>query len=96
MITLYSDFRSQVPDAMAKKMNPSAFGVEVSPIDVRDADEIERALTIFARSSNSGLVPASGLSISPTGADGLHSLTFCSRIGAPCRRRFIALGVPRL
>jgi hypothetical protein len=54
MITLYSDFRSQVPDAMAKKMNPSAFGVEVSPIDVRDADEIERAVTIFARSSNSG------------------------------------------
>ena len=31
-------------------------GVEVSPIDVRDAAEIERALTAFARSSNGGLI----------------------------------------
>jgi putative ABC transport system substrate-binding protein len=35
-------------------------GVEVSPIDVRAAGEIERAVTDFARSSNGGLiVPAS-------------------------------------
>ena len=35
-------------------------GVEVSPIDARDATEIERAVTDFARSPNGGLiVPAS-------------------------------------
>jgi putative ABC transport system substrate-binding protein len=31
-------------------------GVEVSPIDARDADEIERAVTEFARRSNGGLI----------------------------------------
>ena len=36
------------------------FKVELSPIDVREADEIERALIAFAREPNSGLiVPAS-------------------------------------
>jgi putative tryptophan/tyrosine transport system substrate-binding protein len=30
--------------------------IEVSPIDARDADEIERALTAFARGSNGGLI----------------------------------------
>jgi putative ABC transport system substrate-binding protein len=29
-----------------------SFGVEVRPVDARDADEIERAVTAFARSSN--------------------------------------------
>jgi ABC-type uncharacterized transport system substrate-binding protein len=39
-------------------------GVEVSPVDVRDAGEIERAVVAFARSPNGGLiVPASGLVI---------------------------------
>ncbi len=37
-------------------------GMEVSPIDVRDVSEIERAITEFARSSNGGLIlVASGL-----------------------------------
>src|SRR4029450_4895623 len=31
-------------------------GVELSPVDVRDAGEIERALTEFARGSNGGLI----------------------------------------
>jgi ABC-type uncharacterized transport system substrate-binding protein len=31
-------------------------GVEVSPVNVRDADEIERAITDFARSANAGLI----------------------------------------
>ena len=31
-------------------------GVEVSPINLRDAGEIERAVTAFARSSNGGLI----------------------------------------
>jgi putative ABC transport system substrate-binding protein len=33
-----------------------AFGVEVSPVDVRDAGEIERTITAFARSKNGGLI----------------------------------------
>ena len=40
---------------------PSA-GVELSPINMRDAGEIERAVAAFARNANAGLiVPASGL-----------------------------------
>jgi putative tryptophan/tyrosine transport system substrate-binding protein len=39
----------------------SSVGVEVSPVNVRDAPEIERVVTAFARSSNGGLiVTASG------------------------------------
>ena len=39
-----------------------SFGVEVSPINVRDAPEIERAVAAFARSASGGLiVTASGL-----------------------------------
>jgi putative tryptophan/tyrosine transport system substrate-binding protein len=33
-----------------------SLGVEVSPIDVRDAGEIKRAVTAFPRSSNDGLI----------------------------------------
>ena len=33
-----------------------SFGMEASPINVRDAGEIERAITAFARSSNGGVV----------------------------------------
>ena len=34
----------------------SSVGVEVSPVNVRDAAEIERAVTAFARSPNGGLI----------------------------------------
>ena len=34
-------------------------GMEVSPVNVRDANEIERAVTAFARSSNGGLIVTS-------------------------------------
>jgi len=33
-----------------------SFGVELSPVSVRDADEIERAVAAFARSANGGLI----------------------------------------
>ena len=33
-----------------------SLGIEVSPVNVRDAGEIERAVTAFARSSNGGLI----------------------------------------
>ena len=41
--------------AAIQSVAPS-FGVELSPVDVRDAGEIERAVTAFARSSNGGLI----------------------------------------
>lgn len=34
----------------------SSFGVEVSPIGLRDASEIERGISAFARSANGGLI----------------------------------------
>ena len=41
-----------------------SFGVEVSPVDVRDAGEIERAVAAFARGPNGGLiVTASALAV---------------------------------
>ena len=41
----------------------SSVGIEVSPVNVRDAGEIERSVTAFARGSNGGLiVTASALS----------------------------------
>jgi putative ABC transport system substrate-binding protein len=33
-----------------------SFGVELTPVNVRDAGEIERAISAFARSSNGGLI----------------------------------------
>jgi putative ABC transport system substrate-binding protein len=43
-----------------------SLGVELSPVDVRDAPEIERALTAFARSGNGGLI------VTPSPAAGRH------------------------
>jgi putative tryptophan/tyrosine transport system substrate-binding protein len=40
----------------------SSFGVELSPIDLRDDSEIERCVTAFARGSNSGLIVTSSAS----------------------------------
>ena len=37
-------------------------GVEVSPINARDASEMERAITAFARSANGGMIVTSGAS----------------------------------
>jgi putative tryptophan/tyrosine transport system substrate-binding protein len=49
--------------AAIQSVAPS-LGVEVSPVSVRDAPEIERTVAAFARSSNSGLiVTASALSV---------------------------------
>jgi putative tryptophan/tyrosine transport system substrate-binding protein len=41
--------------AAVQAVAPS-LGVELSPVDARDAPEIERAVTAFARSSNGGLI----------------------------------------
>ena len=42
--------------AAIQAMAPPSFGVELSPIDVRDAGEIERDVAAFARDSNGGLI----------------------------------------
>jgi putative ABC transport system substrate-binding protein len=50
--------------AAIQSVAPS-FGVDLNPLDVRDAAEIERAVTAFSREPNGGLiVTLSGLSIS--------------------------------
>jgi putative ABC transport system substrate-binding protein len=43
-----------------------SLGVEVSPVDVRDASEIERAVAAFARSPNGGLI------VTPSPSAALH------------------------
>src|SRR5262249_27958064 len=47
--------------AVIQAMAPS-LGVEVNPVNLRDAGEIERAVAAFARSPNGGLIVASGAS----------------------------------
>jgi putative ABC transport system substrate-binding protein len=42
--------------AAIQAMAPPSFGVELSPIDVRDAGEIERDVAAFARESKGGLI----------------------------------------
>ena len=42
--------------AAIQAMAPPSFGVELSPIDVRDAGEIERDVRWFARESDGGLI----------------------------------------
>jgi putative tryptophan/tyrosine transport system substrate-binding protein len=46
--------------AAVQAVAPS-LGVELSPVDVRDAGEIERAITAFARSGNGGLIVTSSV-----------------------------------
>ena len=45
--------------ASIQSVAPS-FAVELRPVDVREASEIERAVTAFARSSNGGLIVTAG------------------------------------
>jgi putative tryptophan/tyrosine transport system substrate-binding protein len=77
--------------AIIQAVAPSV-GVEVSPVNVRDAAEIERAVTAFARTPNSGLiVTASALSAVHREA----IVTLAARHKLPAvyyRRRFVTAG----
>jgi putative tryptophan/tyrosine transport system substrate-binding protein len=42
--------------AVIQAMAPPSFGVELTPIDVRDPGEIERSVTAFARERNGGMI----------------------------------------
>jgi putative tryptophan/tyrosine transport system substrate-binding protein len=69
-----------------------SFGVEVSPIDVGDAPEIERGVTAFARSANGGLI------VSGSGLAAVHRnliITLAARHKLPAvyyERFFVAAG----
>jgi putative ABC transport system substrate-binding protein len=68
------------------------FGVELTPVSVRDADDIERAITAFARLPNGGLILTAG----PSGAL-LRSriITLATRYKLPAvyfERYFVAEG----
>ena len=66
--------------------------VEVSPVNIRDAPEIERAIAAFARSSNGGLV------VTPSGSASLHRdliVTLAARHKLPAvyfERFYVAAG----
>jgi hypothetical protein len=68
------------------------FGVELNPVGVRDAGEIERAVTTFARGSNGGLiVTASSLTV-------VHRdliITLAARHRLACGLRISLLRHPR-
>ena len=69
-----------------------SLGVELSPVDVRDASEIERAVAAFARPSNSGLI------VTPSAAASHHrdliaTLAIRHRLPAVCgARHFVDAG----
>jgi putative tryptophan/tyrosine transport system substrate-binding protein len=77
--------------AIIQSVAPSV-GVDVTPIDLRDAAEIERAVTAFAQSANGGLI----LTASPLSA--LHRdliITLAARYKLPAayeQRSFVAAG----
>ena len=48
--------------AVIQSVAPSV-GIDVVPINVRDADDVERAVAAFARSPNGGLVVTSGATV---------------------------------
>jgi putative tryptophan/tyrosine transport system substrate-binding protein len=69
-----------------------SFGVELSPVNVRDAAEIERAVAAFARSSNGGLI------VTGSGLANVHReliITLAARHKLPAvynARDFVAVG----
>jgi putative tryptophan/tyrosine transport system substrate-binding protein len=69
-----------------------SLGAQVTPVDVRDAGEIERALTAFARGSNGGLI-VTGTALAFVHRDLIISLANRHRLPAVYwHRRFVASG----
>ncbi len=67
-------------------------GIEVSPVNVRNAAEIERGLTAFARATNSGLIVASSTS-ALVNRDMIIALTSKYQLPAVyAQREFVAAG----
>ena len=55
--------------------------MELSPIDVRDGDKIERDIAAFARESNGGLIVTAS-----SGAVAARELIIILRLGTGCLR----------
>jgi putative ABC transport system substrate-binding protein len=68
-----------------------SFGVEVSPVNVRDAGEIERAITAFARSPNGGLI-VTGSALSFVHRDLIITLAARHKLPAIYYRRLYVAG----
>ena len=71
-------------------MAPS-LGVELSPVDARDAPEIERAVTAFARSPNGGLIVTSS-PVATRHRDLIITLAARLRLPAVYASRFFVTG----
>ena len=76
--------------AAIQSVAPS-LGVEVSPVNVRDAGEIERAVTAFARSANGGLI-VTGSALAPVHRDLIITLAARHRLPAVYLERFFVAG----
>jgi len=68
-----------------------SFGVELSPVDVRDAGEIERAVTAFARGKNGGLI-ATGSALTIVHRELIITLAALHRLPAVYWNRFYVTG----
>ena len=76
--------------AAVQAVAPS-LGVELSPVDVRDAAEIERAVTAFARSPNGGLIVTSS-AVATRHRDLIITLAARHRLPAVYAYRFFVTG----
>ena len=76
--------------AVIQAVAPSA-GIEVSPINLRDAGEIERAITAFARSANGGLI-VTGSGLANVHRDLIITLAARHNLPAVYPYRFFASG----
>jgi putative ABC transport system substrate-binding protein len=76
--------------AAIQSVAPS-FGVELSPLVVRDAGEIERAVTAFARGSNGGLIVTTG-TLAQVHRDVIITLAARHRLPAVYPFRFFVTG----
>jgi len=69
-----------------------SLGVELSPVNVRDAGEIERAIAVFARSGNGGLILTSS-ALAAVHRDRIITLAARHKLPAVYyRRRFVTAG----
>jgi putative ABC transport system substrate-binding protein len=68
-----------------------SFGMELRPVDVRDAGEIERAVAAFARASNGGLI-VTGSALSVVHRDLIITLAARHRLPAIYSQRVFVLG----
>jgi putative tryptophan/tyrosine transport system substrate-binding protein len=73
-----------------QSVSPSV-GVEVSPVDVRDAAEIERAVTVFARAPNGGLI-VTGSALAVVRRDLIIALAARHKLPAIYFERFFVTG----